>query len=600
MVRNSSGRVFIIHRNLTNDDLVLYYSDNDWSTSTRVVVDTANNLTHGIAIDSSNKLWVIAVTLSNEILIYSSSDNGGTWVTSSDIASGEPGTPHSGCQIVIDGDDRLHLAWKVTTSDDVRYCVSDDTTGNFDADDFGTTWDIESYQGAADGATDTFATSFGWDADSHWDFVVFGDGGSGYRVLAMYGDLSATDIRYKVKDWDAAFATGSGTLLTSSGTLPSLAVSTDDSTVVAYYKNTSNNPRVISSVDGGSTWANDTLLYSATVNQGGVSYDGTYFWVVVQGAGVSTWSQMSVNSSTGVFTLIDTNNNIAGTVPANEQREPSLRWSRYNFHQPEKVDIVFHDNTASRSEVIIIQPQLPNVTEDVVFDSTSTSNCTWDLTNGVASMSLDTGYGGLVRSTVSLDVSGAITVTDGDINIDAGGSCDTLTLDDGTSNRIRGTFDIATSMAVANAVSVDIDAFTADAILVCPAVTNNGTIRCTNNTVNTSHFRGPDNSTFMVWAGSTGPDIDSAGASSLTQFGDSGNNRGPDFNTNNIAFDTGVGSLTIDEQTHFEDIAFGTGTTTATGTVLIEVYGDWDSSAGTFTPNSCTVTMKGTTGTITT
>ncbi|MBI4356126.1 MAG: DUF11 domain-containing protein [Candidatus Omnitrophica bacterium] len=62
----------------------------------------------------------------------------------------------------------------------------------------------------------------------------------------------------------------------------------------------------------------------------------------------------------------------------------------------------------------------PVAADDVVFDGTSTKDCTWDLALSVASVSLNSGYTGTVTETAALTATSSMTISAGAWNINSG------------------------------------------------------------------------------------------------------------------------------------------------------------------------------------
>jgi hypothetical protein len=135
-VRTSGGRLLRVAFQQSTNDLVIDYTDdatpNEWTTTTRVVVDSSRNYDRmSMAIDSADNIYIFAGDPGvNGIVLFRSTDDGATWSSTLDSGNQLNDTNYNvndvTCPTIrIDGADFLHFAWKEATTGDIRYCVSD-------------------------------------------------------------------------------------------------------------------------------------------------------------------------------------------------------------------------------------------------------------------------------------------------------------------------------------------------------------------------------------------------------------------------------------------------------------------------------------------
>jgi hypothetical protein len=60
----------------------------------------------------------------------------------------------------------------------------------------------------------------------------------------------------------------------------------------------------------------------------------------------------------------------------------------------------------------------PTTGDDAVFNTTSTKSCTWDITDEIASFTMDTGYSGTITQNCEVTISGNCTISDGTLTGD--------------------------------------------------------------------------------------------------------------------------------------------------------------------------------------
>lgn len=601
MCRTSGGRAIAALRDGATQDLVVYYTDNDWSTSTRVVVDNTNNHAwQTIAVDSTDKVYITSRDGSN-VYLHSSDDEGATWVSSTNIAAGVSNTPDNITMLLIDNDDYLHFLWRTVTNAEIMYCVSD--TASPDADDFnagGTPWDIESYKGAADSTAETVDSGFSFTGAFQFDACLFDDGSDN---IAVTWDNAVNTVYFRKKADDEAWSSAAArvTVDSSSATFPCIAVANDDSTFLIGLRS-SLKPGLRGSDDGGATWSSFVYIDAANNSNGlGMSFDGDYFWVTVDHATETTWSQVYVDPSTGTPSVIDGDNAIAGTVPANTQRVATVRWQRFHMNSPEKVDILFTDSTDSKSEVLILAPGIPGEIDDVVLDGTSNSTLTWNTAGAVKSIDMQNGSSAQISGTARVETTGNCTNnSSAALLADAGLTVGGALTNSGTSGvRMRGNCDVTGTITNGSSAQIDLDAISVDINLRATAIVNTGIVLLTNHTVNKVIINGFAAGSEVVWT-SVGPDFDGAALAGNVELG-TGSTPGVDFSTNSVSCSLGLASVTLSADCMFGPLTMSASSTliSATGTTH-ELSGDFNRNGGTFTVNNsewvCTanLTLNGT------
>ncbi len=661
--RNSSDRLFAVSLRDSDNAILLEYTDNDWTSSTEVVVDsTLAYDSVAIAVDSADNLYVLGQINSTTMRVLRSTNAGVGWSSpSADISSGTAGSG-TGCNLAIDDDDFLHMMWDDTTANFVRYCVS--TIASPDP----ATIAVEDFKGGSAGTEQVAsgaATAFfdmclqastrvvyenlsggpfqegepvtgpsgsgivttlrtlelsliiisGSFADS--DAIEGGSSGAtadvngtpttGFGVLFLY---DAGNIIFRRKEDDVAWADGSspGTVTIATGAAsPSICVSDDDLVIFVSYGNSSSDASCKISTDGGDTFGSEVVVVAGSQSGTACGFGNGYFWLIHSDTVINIfYTQFYADSTLTAPVLIQTTEE-DGTNAADGKRSTRIRWTRFHHNSPNKLDMVWDNTTDSRMEGRIIAATLPNIADVGQANATSTANITWDiaptgsLNSRIASFTLDTGYSGTLTGSVSLDATGALVHNAGTLTLTNGCNIDTFTtlFNAFTTSNFLNDCNITTSLIVAGNTTVNFAATSGNVTITCPSIQILGTLRHTDNLTNAVRIQGPDTSTYCVFS-SGAPDIDFAGAGAFTFFGNTGVGRGADFDTNSVSFTAGTNALLdLEERNIFHNFTFSGATVDGNASLAI-VDGNWDSTSGTFTQGTSLVQFTGTGTTIAT
>ena len=640
--RNSSDRLFAVGLRDSDGAAMIWYTDNDWTSTTEVVVD--GTLAYGsvaIAVDSADNLYVLGQINSTTIRVLRSTNAGVGWSSpSADISSGTAGSG-TGVNFAIDDDDFLHMMWDDTTSGFVRYCVS--TIASPDP----ATIAVEDFKGGSAGteqvstgvATALFdmclqaSTRVVYDNLSGGPFqegeVVSGPSGSGlvttlrtlelsliiisgsfanndaisggtsgatadvngipttgFGVLFIY-DSGGIDFRRKEDDvaWGDSSSPAVVAIRGTSGN-PSVCVSDDDLVIFVSYGNPSAQASCKISTDGGDTFGSEVIVSVGIPAQTGTAcgFGNGYFWIIHSDDVVNTfYTQFYADPTLSAPVLITTTEE-DGTNAADSKRSARIRWTRFHHNTPGKLDMVWDNTTDSRLEGRVLGPSLPNISDAAVADGTSSSNMDLDLTPTgslparFASFTPDTGYGGTVNCSVLLAVAG------GAITHKAGG----LEMDNGYQCATFATFfnTFTTTRARGTCVATTSVTVAGNTTYDQSASTGNTTLTCPSIT-SLGTFRCRDNTVNDVIL--QGPDNSTyqewvSGSPDLDFSGTTALVRFGTAATNrglliNIStFSVGTGTLSIRNQSEFDSIDLDTSDLEILGTTRVVINKDWDSS----------------------
>jgi len=587
-IRLQDGRYFMVIVENTSEDLEVYFNDRSPEDQygvlpTLITVDSTKNWEQvTIAVDSNDNVYVAGFNTTDSRLAISVCTNATSGSpTFSSIVNIDDATPQIGpWSFVIAQDDFLHLAWQ--SSGDIHYMISD----NASPTSFTGIADFESFSNSGVNASD----SLGLTGNIHCDMAI-----SISNVLIVYSDNSS--VNSERKSISLAFSSSTPVTVIASGK-GQVHIAQDINSLngaVVTYRTLGDLPRAKLTSDFGSNWGSEEVLATGTRNLASMGHDGNEFLAAGDADGNSprlfrrgtgTWSEI---------TLTEIN-------VGNTGRQTHIRYSAHNYHYPNKIDLLWNNNTLSQLEHKVLDFGPPDKYDTLLFSSGSTANATWtSISTGIIER-IDTisGYTGTISIQRDLTIENTIQQAAGGFVVEDG---NILTYNGVFSLIVQGTGFFILGSAVhtfTNTISIGaggtfrMNALGGDVELIATEIINADTFEFTNNTTNTCIIHSNDTGTNVEWTG-TEANWDSGGSGSKIQWG-KGTFRGINFSVNTVSVTTGGGGVTIEmfvDVLFFDLIISSTDTVTANST-NIRCSGNFNISAGNFNRDASSLTMSGT------
>jgi hypothetical protein len=254
-VVNSTGEVHLVWYDSTPGNSEIYYKKSTdgggaWATSQRLTYTSGSSLAPEIAVDSSDRLYVVwedKTPGNSEIYGKKSTNGGATWSANQRLTwtSGISMSP----SLTVDSSNRLHLVWDEFTSGNFEIFYKRSTDG-------GATWSTSKNLSSSAGNSVNAAMAVESPDTIHlvWSDYTPGNFEIYYKKSSNGGGAWTTSKRIT---WDTGASNFAAIVADSSGNLHVVWGDDTPGNTEIYYKK---------STDGGTTW---TAVKALTSNSGG-------------------------------------------------------------------------------------------------------------------------------------------------------------------------------------------------------------------------------------------------------------------------------------------------------------------------------------------